>query len=190
MPAELDRRDCLLAVDVQKDFCPGGALAVRGADAVVPRLNRWMRDATAAGAKVVASRDWHPDGHVSFAERGGDWPRHCVRGTGGAEYHDDLELPNEAVVVSKGTEADRDAYSAFDGTGLAERLREWGVERVFVGGLALDYCVKATVLDGLAAGFDVHLIRDATRPVEVSPGDGDRAIDELVRAGARLEEER
>ncbi len=186
--AELGAGDTLLVVDVQNDFCPGGALPVAEGDRVVPVLNRWIERAVRARIPVFASRDWHPRGHVSFAERGGPWPPHCVQGTAGAELHRDLALPPGAVLVSKGTSLDRDAYSAFEGTDLAERLRAAGVRRVFVGGLALDYCVRASALDALKHGLDVVLLVQATRPVEVSPGDGERALAELRAAGARIED--
>lgn len=177
----------LLLVDIQRDFCPGGSLAVEDGDAVVPVANRWIEKARAEGAPIFASRDWHPPGHVSFAEQGGPWPPHCVQDTPGAAFAPGLALPDDAVVISKGTRQDRDAYSAFDGTDLADRLRALGMRRVFVAGLALDVCVRATVIDGLRAGFDVHLIRDGTRAVEAKPGDGDAALAEMVEAGAAVE---
>jgi nicotinamidase/pyrazinamidase len=185
---ELSERDCLLVVDVQNDFCTGGALAVDDGDEVVPVINDWIRRAVAAGTPVVASRDWHPADHKSFAENGGPWPVHCVRGTTGAEFHSELDLPAGAVVVSKATAPERESYSAFDGTDLAETLRDRNVNRLLVGGLALDYCVKATAVDAVAAGFEVHLLRDATRAVDARPGDGRRALDELRRAGVKIDE--
>jgi nicotinamidase/pyrazinamidase len=176
--------DALVAVDVQNDFCPGGALAVPEGDRVVPVLNRWIEEANRSAIPIFASRCWHPPDHVSFVARGGPWPPHCVQGSQGAELRSDLRLPRAAAILDKGTDRDRDAYSAFDGSGLAERLRGLGVGRIFVGGLALDYCVRATVLDGLREGFAVHLVRDATRAVELRPGDGERALDECRAAGA------
>jgi nicotinamidase/pyrazinamidase len=179
--------DGLLIVDVQNDFCPGGALAVPQGDAVVPVLNRWIEAARKAEVPVYASRDWHPPDHVSFSERGGPWPPHCIQDTAGAAFHPDLQLPEETVVISKGQEPDRDQYSAFDDTGLAQRLRDDGVQRIWVGGLAQDVCVRATVIDGARAGFHVHLIRPATRPVEAQAGDGDRALEDMQDAGAIIE---
>lgn len=176
-------------VDVQVDFCPGGALPVVDGAAVVAVLNRWIAAAGRGGAAVFASRDWHPAGHVSFVERGGLWPAHCVAGTPGASFHPELALPPGAIVLSKGTELERDSYSAFGGTDLERRLRQGGVERLFVGGLALDYCVRASILDARKHGFETHLIVQATRPVEVRPGDGARALAELRFAGAILHEE-
>jgi nicotinamidase/pyrazinamidase len=183
---ELERGDGLLIVDVQNDFCPGGSLAVADGDAVVPVLNRWISATGKAGVPVYASRCWHPKGHASFAERGGPWPPHCVQNTRGADFHSDLTLPSGAAIISKGTDVDRDDYSAFHSPELAERLRRDGVRRLSVGGLALDYCVRATVLDAMKAGFEVSLIRAATRAVEVETGDGERALSEMRAAGATI----
>ncbi len=182
---QLGPSDAVLVVDVQQDFCPGGALAVPEGDRVVGVLNRWIRDAARGNAVVVASRDWHPRGHMSFVDRGGPWPEHCVQGTEGAELHPALDLPEDAVLLSKGQDLNRDAYSAFDGTGLAALLNERGVQRVFVGGLAQDVCVRASVLDALRYGFETHLIVDATRPVD--PAAGERALDEMRATGAVFE---
>jgi nicotinamidase/pyrazinamidase len=178
----------LLLVDIQRDFCSGGALAVPDGDAVVAVANRWIERARSERVPIIASRDWHPSGHVSFAERGGQWPPHCVRGTPGAAFHPNLRLPPDAIIVSKGTELDRDAYSAFDAEGLAERLRTEGVAQLWVCGLALDYCVRATVLDALEMGFRVHLVRAGTRAVNVHPGDGQAALAEIIKAGAVVDE--
>lgn len=183
---QLAPSDAVLAVDVQRDFCPGGALAIPDGDSVVPELNEWMALATHAGAAVVASRDWHPPNHVSFAQRGGPWPPHCVQHSEGAEFHPALRLPPHAYVLSKGQDADRDAYSAFDGTGLDAWLREHGVRRLFVGGLAQDVCVRATVLDARRFGFETHVLRGASRPVDVAAGE--RALREMQAAGAIFQE--
>ena len=176
--------DALLVVDVQRDFLPGGALGVRGGDAVVPALNRYLAAARSHGAPVVATRDWHPAGHCSFAARGGPWPPHCVAGTTGAAFSPDLALPQDAVIVSKATGPDEEAYSAFAGTGLAQRLRDRGVRRVLVGGLATDYCVLHTVRDARAAGFEAVVLEDAVRAVELAAGDGERALAAMKAAGA------
>jgi nicotinamidase/pyrazinamidase len=186
--ARLGRRDALLVVDVQNDFCAGGTLAVPGGDEVVPVLNRWIAACRKAGVPIFATRCWHPPRHASFAERGGPWPPHCVQGTRGAEFHPDLALPAGVPVVTKGADPDRDDYSDFSGTGLGDRLRALGVRRVFIGGLALDYCVRASALDAIREGFAAHVIRDATRAVDVQPGDGERAVAELRAAGAVVEE--
>jgi nicotinamidase/pyrazinamidase len=177
--------DALLLVDVQRDFLPGGALAVREGDQVVPVLNRYIALARRSRIPVFASRDWHPANHCSFAARGGPWPPHCVAGTEGAQIAADLELPDDAVLVDKGTTEEKDAYSAFGGTGLARELRARGVKRVLVGGLATDYCVLNTVRDALAEGFEVVLLRDAIRAVDVKPGDGERAEAEMRAKGAQ-----
>jgi nicotinamidase/pyrazinamidase len=186
-------KDALLIVDVQNDFCPGGALVVAKGHAVVPLLNQYMERAAAARVPVFASRDWHPAQTAHFREFGGQWPPHCVQGTLGAEFHPDLRLPEGTVVVSKGMNPVDEGYSLFegkleDGRDALTALRELGVTRVHVGGLATDYCVRATTLDALAARFDVFLLEDAIRAVEVQPGDEERAIKEMREGGAVSEE--
>ena len=177
--------DALIVVDVQIDFCPGGALPVERGDEVVPVLNRWITAADEAGVPICASRDWHPRHHLSFRESGGAWPVHCVQDSPRARFHPSLKLPPDAIVVTKGVRFDRDQYSAFDETGLAVELRKHRVQRVWVGGLAEDVCVRATVLDARREGFDAIVISDATRPVTRS--DGERAIEEMRQAGACVE---
>jgi nicotinamidase/pyrazinamidase len=172
----------LIVVDVQNDFCPGGALAVPDGDAVVDRINRLASEASF----VVATRDWHPPDHGSFAEHGGPWPVHCVQGTPGAELHSGIDRSRIDTIVDKGQTRDREGYSGFEETELERLLRERGVDGVDVSGLALDYCVKATALDAKRAGFDVVVHRDATRAVDVQPGDGDRAVQELRAAGIQV----
>ena len=176
----LQSGDALIVVDVQRDFCPGGSLPIENGDAVVPVLNRWIDRARALGVPVFASRDWHPQGHLSFKSRGGEWPVHCVQGTPGADFHPDLVLPPDAEIVTKGDRVDRDQYSAFDGTGLAGALRKRGVTRVFVGGLAEDVCVRATALDAAKAGLTTHLVAGATKPV--TPAGGKAALEEMRKA--------
>ena len=175
-------KTALLATDVQGDFLPGGALAVAGGDAVIAPLLA----AAARADLVVATRDWHPPGHVSFAEQGGPWPVHCLQGTPGGAIHPEIDRI-ASVVVSKGSNPRRDAYSAFDGTPLAGMLHGAGVTRLVIGGLATDYCVRATALDALREGFEVVVLRDAVRAVDVEPGDGVRALDAMEAAGATLE---
>jgi nicotinamidase/pyrazinamidase len=187
MVPKLDSSDALVIVDVQNDFCPGGALAVAEGDHVVPVLNRWIDRARRAGALVVATRDWHPANHMSFAAQGGPWPMHCVQETAGAAFHPDLDLPEDTLIVSKGTDPGDEGYSMLQGTGLSSRLKEAGVKRLWVGGLALDYCVRATVLDGVEAGFEVHVLLDATRAVNLQPEDGAKSIKRMKSAGAKIE---
>ena len=177
------RRDgALLIVDVQHDFLPGGALAVTDGDEVIPALV----EAAEAAELVVASRDAHPPDHSSFSEQGGIWPVHCVDGTRGAELHPEIAALDPDLVVEKATTRDVDAYSAFDGTGLADELRARGVDRLVVGGLATDYCVRASVLDALREGFAVTVLADGVRGVDVQPGDSERALSEMRAAGATV----
>jgi nicotinamidase/pyrazinamidase len=176
--------DALLVIDVQNDFCPGGALAVPDGDEVIEPLNWLMRQHDL----VIATRDWHPADHSSFAEQGGPWPPHCVQETPGAELHADLDGDAIDVVVDKGQARDAEGYSGFEATELERLLRDRGVERVHIGGLALDYCVKHTALDALRLGFPVTVHVAATRPVEVEEGDGQRAVEEMRGSGAEIEE--
>ena len=187
MTPQFQLGDALLIVDVQNDFCPGGALPVRNGDSVVAVLNKWIAAALGANVPVYASRDWHPSDHMSFAQQGGPWPVHCIQDTPGAALRSDLQLPHDAVIIDKGIDPADEAYSVFANTDLAERLGQAGVKRLRVGGLAMDYCVRASVLDALKEGFAVHLIADATRAVNVEPSDGDKALDEMRDAGVIVE---
>jgi nicotinamidase/pyrazinamidase len=182
-------KDALLIIDVQNDFCPGGALPVAEGDRIVPALNRYIEKFKQAGRPIFATRDWHPEKTRHFKAYGGLWPPHCVQGSKGAEFRSDLELPKDAVIISAGMEADEEGYSGFEGRDdsgveLADLLRRRGVERIFVGGLATDYCVRHTVLDGLKRGFEAVLLEDAVRGVNLKPGDSERAVAEMVRSGA------
>jgi nicotinamidase/pyrazinamidase len=182
--------DALVIVDVQNDFCPGGSLAVPDGDAVVPVLNEYARRFEGSGVPVIATRDWHPAETRHFVSGGGVWPPHCVQGTSGAEYHPQLDLPSGAVHLLKGMDPDQDSYSAFDaidesGESIATILRALGVRRVFLGGLATDYCVRATARDAIADGFTVVLLTDAMRGVDLQPGDSVRALEEMRAEGAR-----
>jgi nicotinamidase/pyrazinamidase len=181
---EVRRGDALLIVDLQRDFCEGGALAVPDGDAVVPIIEDWVKRAVAQGIPIYASRDWHPPQHVSFEQQGGPWPPHCVQETEGAAFHPGFEPPGDFVPVIKGTRLDRDQYSAFDDTGLAADMRRSHVERVWVAGLAQDVCVRASTLDALKEGFEVLLLKDATRPVD--EGKGARALEEMKAGGASI----
>jgi nicotinamidase/pyrazinamidase len=176
--------DALLIVDVQRDFLPGGALAVPNGDAVVAPLNAWIARFKAEGLPIFATFDWHPADHCSFREQGGPWPRHCVAGTLGACFAGELALPADAFRLPKATMPDVDAYSGFSGTDLHPQLQRAMVHRLFVGGLAIDYCVLQTVQDALRLGYEVMLLRDAMRAVDLRPGDGDRAIADMEDAGA------
>ena len=183
---DLHSDDALLVVDCQNDFFPGGTLAVPAGDEILPVVNRLMAACDAAGGTVVLTRDWHPAGHCSFEAEGGTWPEHCVHGTAGADFHPGLRPPPVAMIVHKATTRDREAYSGFDGTDLAARLRQCGVRRLVVAGLALDYCVKATVVGGIEAGFEAVLVLDGTRAVNANPGDGAAAIEAMRTAGAQV----
>ncbi len=185
-------KGALIIIDVQNDFCPGGALPVTDGDQVVPVLNRYIEKFSRAGLPIFATRDWHPKKTRHFKEYGGLWPPHCVQHTKGAEFRAGLSLPRDVVVVSAGMSPDEEGYSGFegrdqDGANLAHLLRASGVQRIFVGGLATDYCVKHTVLDGLKQGFAVVLLEDAVRGVNLQPDDAEQAIKEMVSAGARKE---
>jgi nicotinamidase/pyrazinamidase len=174
----------LIIVDFQNDFCPGGALAVPDGDAIAPRLNELA--GSGEFDVVVATRDWHPPDHGSFAERGGPWPAHCVAGTPGAELNHALDPTPIDILVDKGRDPDTEGYSGFDDTPLAGLLHERDVDHVTVVGLAADYCVKNTALDALREGFAVTVDSTATRGVEVQPGDSERALGELRAAGASV----
>ena len=181
----------LLIVDVQNDFCTGGALAVPEGESVVPPLRRLAQQFTALGLPVYATRDWHPADSRHFAANGGTWPVHCVQGTLGARLREDLKLPSSVQIVSKGQARTDDGYSAVVGEvagrgTLLEDLKTRGVDKVIVGGLATDYCVKHSVLDLLSQGYAVTLLTDAVRAVDVKPGDGQRALGDMTRAGATL----
>lgn len=178
--------DALVVVDVQNDFLSGGALAVADGDAVIPVVNRWVGAFERQGLPIYFTRDWHPARHCSFKAQGGPWPEHCVAGTDGAAFPESLELPREARIVSTATTEDKEAYSGFQDTELAAELKSLGVRRVFVGGLATDYCVRATVLDACSLGFEVILIEPAVRAVNVEPGDDRRAIADMKAAGAEI----
>lgn len=176
--------DALIIIDVQNDFLPGGSLAVPDGDKVVAPLNQYIQIFKKASLPIIASRDWHPVNHCSFVDQGGDWPPHCVAGTTGAAFVEELLLPAAVPIISKAISPEKDSYSDFEDTDLDEQLRGLGVHRLFIGGIATDYCVLSTVLDGLQNGYSVFLLTDASRAVDVQPGDGDRAIEKMKRKGA------
>lgn len=178
----------MLVVDVQNDFCTGGALAVPGSEQVVERLNAYIADAAARGMPVYASRDWHPARTTHFKPYGGTWPIHCVQGSPGAQFHPDLRLPADVIVITKGDDPERHGYSALeghtpDGTPFPDELRRRGITHLYVGGLATDYCVRASAIDASAAGLRVTVLQDAIAGVDVEPGDSDRALEAMRQQG-------
>jgi len=173
-------KKALFIVDVQKDFCPGGALPVPEGDKVVPVINKLMEHFE----YVLASKDWHPPKTKHFEK----WPPHCIQGTEGAEFCDGLNAEKITQVFLKGTGTEDDGYSAFEATNinLEEYLKQHGIDHLYVTGLATDYCVRATTLDALKKGFKVTVVSDAVRGVDVNPGDVQRAIEEMKQAGAEF----
>ena len=176
--------DALIIVDVQNDFLSGGALAVPGGHEIIPPLQRYLLLFIERGLPVFLTQNWHPPDHCSFHTQGGPWPQHCIAHTPGAQFPDSLQLPPTAVVISKGTDPTREAYSGFQGTALHDRLQAARIVRLFIGGLATDYCVLETVRDARTLGYEVCLLVDAIRPVNVLPDDGRRAEEAMVLAGA------
>ncbi|MFQ5441831.1 MAG: nicotinamidase, partial [Thermodesulfobacteriota bacterium] len=184
----MEERVALVIVDVQNDFCPGGALAVPYGDSIVPIVNLYIDIFKEEDMPIYATRDYHPEKTVHFKEYGGIWPPHCIRETAGARLHPDLKLPQDAVIITKGTDPDEDSYSAFQGRDrqgrpFKEVLTAAGVKNLYVGGLATDYCVKATVLDGLREGFNAFLLVDAIKGVDLNEGDSERAVEEMKEKG-------
>jgi len=185
MRLKLTNKDALIVVDMQNDFMPWGALPVPDADKIVPQLNAYIEAFSSRSLPVYFTRDWHPPDHISFKGHGGIWPPHCVQETEGAQFHKDLVIPKDnEFIISKGTSRDFDAYSGFQGTLLDSLLRERGIRRLFVGGVATDYCVKNTVIGGLNLGYEVFVLIDATKGVDVNAGDTDRALQEMMSSGA------
>lgn len=179
-----ESHEALLLVDIQNDFCEAGSLAVPDSQAIFPVVNGEIRQAQENHRLIVASRDWHPVDHCSFEHRGGPWPVHCVQDTPGAAFHRDMALPEDAIRVSKGTAFNKEAYSAFDGTGLEDFLSDRGIRHLRVAGLALDVCVQATVKDALKLGFTVELLAGGTRAA--APDEGDRVLETLSELGAKV----
>jgi nicotinamidase/pyrazinamidase len=179
----------LLIVDVQNDFCPGGTLPVPAGDEVVPVLNRYIERFRKEGLPIIATRDWHPEKTSHFKAFGGIWPVHCVQGSEGAQFHPALMLPDDAIIISKGMDPTRDDYSALhgadsSGTPLPQVLKKLGIQRIYIGGLTTDYCVKESTLEGLRQGFAVTVLTDAVRGVDLKPGDSEKALAEIKAAGA------
>jgi nicotinamidase/pyrazinamidase len=181
---KIRNNDALIIVDVQNDFIPGGALPVPAGDQVVPVLNEYIKLFKKAAAEIFATRDWHPPNHVSFKEYGGIWPAHCIQQSEGAKFHPDLKLPADTTVISKAMNPSKESYSAFDGTELADNLKTRDIRRIFVGGLATDYCVKNTVLDAIKLCLETVLLLDAVQGINLKPGDAEKAIDEMSLNGA------
>jgi nicotinamidase/pyrazinamidase len=180
----LTSKDALIIADIQNDFLPGGALGISDADQIIPALNEYIKNFKAASAKIIASRDWHPRKHISFKAQGGQWPSHCVKKTKGAQFSKNLKLPDDVVVVSKATKVNKEAYSIFDDTDLETQLRAWGVSKIFIGGLAADYCVLNSVVDARKLGFDVIVLVDATRGINIHLSDVDKALETMREKGA------
>ena len=178
----MEKSDCLLIVDLQNDFCPGGSLAVQGGDEIVEPINQIMK----YFSLIVTTQDWHPANHCSFKAQGGPWPPHCIQKTWGAQLHPKLDQSKVQLQILKADLPDREAYSGFDGSRLKEELQERNVHRVFIAGLTTDYCVRTTAFDALRHKFEAVVFTDLTRPVNVHPGDGERALNEIKQAGAVL----
>ncbi|MDA8138159.1 MAG: isochorismatase family protein [Desulfobacteraceae bacterium] len=179
---QIRKGDGLIIVDLQWDFCPGGLLPVPDAHNTLPLLNKWIGRALAQNMPVYVSRDWHPKNHISFLERGGPWPPHCIQDTDGAQFHPDLLRDDKMVVVTKGTRFDKDQNSVFDETGFHQQLIHDGVRHLIIGGLALDGCVLQTVLDALHNGVQISVIQEGTRPMDAEAGR--RAIERMAKEGA------
>ncbi|ASJ16556.1 nicotinamidase [Thermococcus chitonophagus] len=176
--------EALIIVDMQRDFMPGGALPVPDGDKIIPKVNEYIKKFREKGALIVATRDWHPENHISFRERGGPWPKHCVQNTPGAEFV--VDLPEDAVIISKATDPDKEAYSGFEGTNLAGILKEKGVKRVYICGVATEYCVRATALDAVKHGFEVYLLKDAVKGI--TPEGEEKALKEMEEKGVKIVE--
>lgn len=189
----MEERTALMVVDMQVDFCPGGSLAVAGGDEIIPVINRYIELFHTRGIPIFATRDWHPPVTTHFRQYGGLWPPHCVQGSEGARFHPRLKLPDDVTVVSKGMDPSRDDYSSFQaslesGLPLDQHFRDAGVTHIYICGLATDYCVRYTSLDAIQAGFKVTVLTDAVKGVDLEPGDSERALEEIAKAGAEMAE--
>lgn len=185
MKVDITHFDALVLVDIQNDFCIG-SLAVKNACSIIETVNVYINLFQRKERPIIATRDWHPKNHSSFKEFGGLWPAHCIEGSFGAQFFRDLQLPSNSIIISKATNADQDAYSGFDGTNLNNKLKDLGIKRLFVGGLATDYCVKATILDALNLNYTTFFLLDASRAVNINPEDEIHSINEMLKAGAIL----
>ncbi len=183
-------KKALLIVDVQNDFCPGGALGIKDGDEIIPAINKYIKIFAAKKLPIFASRDWHPKKTTHFKKFGGVWPVHCVQGTKGAEFHPKLKLPKEAILLYKGMDPGKDSYSAFqaqtqNGMSLANLLKILDMKELYIAGLATDYCVKFTTHDAIRQGFKVKILLDAIKGVNLKPNDSENVIREMVKIGAK-----
>jgi nicotinamidase/pyrazinamidase len=176
--------DALLVTDIQNDFLPGGTLPVEDGNQIIPVLNDYIKRFQAAKGHIFASRDWHPSNHMSFKEQGGLWPSHCIQQTDGAKFSQKLKLPSGTIIISKATDPKKEAYSVFDNTNFADQLKMLRIERLFVGGIATDYCVLNTVVDARNLGYNTIVLIDATLGINVKAGDVDKAFEEMLKKGA------
>lgn len=181
----LNEHDALLISDIQNDFLPDGALPVLDGDKIIPVVNDYIIRFKSASSHIIASRDWHPSTHTSFKTQGGVWPVHCVQGSNGAKFSPKLKSPNQTLIISKATDPKQEAFSAFDSTNLTNELRQRGIKRLFVAGLATDYCIVNTVLDSRKLGFETIVLMDAILGIDVKSGDVDRAIEAMLKAGTK-----
>jgi nicotinamidase/pyrazinamidase len=184
MKMSANSRDALIIVDVQNDFLPGGRLAVSNGDKIIPILNRYIAYFRANKLPIFATCDWHPANHCSFQQQGGLWPPHCVAESKGAAFNAQLKLPADTYIISKGTTPEKDAYSGFSNTPLRMLLQLFGIRRVFIGGIATEYCVSNTVKDALRLHYITFLLEDAIYAMNKQPQDSLRAIEEMIRLGA------
>jgi nicotinamidase/pyrazinamidase len=188
--SSLKLKKALLVVDVQNDFCPGGALGIHGGHKIIPILNRYIKFFEKENLPVIVTRDWHPKVTKHFKQFGGVWPEHCVESSPGSQFHPDLDLPKDARVMSKGMDPEKDSYSAFhavdsSGVALANLLKSFGVTEIYIGGLATDYCVKYSALDALKDGLEVYILTDAIAGVNLQPEDSRAALQEMASHGAK-----
>ncbi|MDK6028130.1 nicotinamidase [Ignisphaera sp. 4213-co] len=175
--------DALIIVDMQNDFMPGGTLPVPNALTIISAINKYIELFEKSNALIVATRDWHPPNHISFNTRGGPWPPHCIQNTWGAEFHKDLKLPRNTIVISKAFKEDKEAYSGFEDTELDNTLKSRNIKRLFIAGVATEYCVKATAEDGVKLGYQVFLLEDAIKGIDSPPGSEEKAIEDLMNKG-------
>jgi len=187
MKIYITSKSALIIVDMQNDFMPGGALPVKDGNKIIPVINGYISKFREKNRPIYATRDWHPENHISFKERGGPWPKHCVQNTWGAKFHKDLNISyTEDIIIDKAYMKDKDAYSGFQDTYLDNDLRRRGIKRLFICGVAIEYCVRATVLDALNLGYEVIILRDAIKGVDLKPGDSEKALNEMIERGAIL----